>query len=105
MPHRTVYEANIQHLQILDEDGKLDKALAKDTLTDDQVAYLYEQMRICRELDEIAWIPLSQTGELDLPAITRFVLGEVKARVDGKAHRPVPFVRFVRGKHDISYLD
>ena len=58
----------------------------------------------CGELDEIAWIPLSQTGDLDLPAITRFVLGEVKARVDGKA-RPVPFVRFVRGQHDISYLD
>jgi len=64
-----------------------------------------EREKDCGELDEIAWIPLSETGDLDLPAITRFVLSEVKARVDGGATRPVPFVRFVRGKHDISYLD
>ncbi|MEM9372930.1 MAG: pyruvate dehydrogenase (acetyl-transferring) E1 component subunit alpha [Planctomycetota bacterium] len=63
MPHRTVYDAKIEHLQILDEDGKLDKKLAKDTLNDEQVVYLYEQMRICRELDEIAF-KLQRSGRM-----------------------------------------
>jgi pyruvate dehydrogenase E1 component alpha subunit len=50
MPRKTVYQAQIDYLQILDEDGKLDAKLAKDTLTDEQVVYLYEQMTICRQL-------------------------------------------------------
>jgi len=63
MPKRTVYEASIEHLQILDEDGTLDKKLAKDTLSDDQVIHLYEQMRICRELDEVAF-KLQRSGRM-----------------------------------------
>jgi len=63
MPKRTVYEASIEHLQILDEEGNLDKKLAKDTLSDDQVIHLYEQMRICRELDEIAF-KLQRSGRM-----------------------------------------
>ena len=63
-----------------------------------------ERSEGCGELDEIAWIELSKTGDLDLPAITRFVLSEVKARMD-HARRPIPFVRFVRGEHSIDYLD
>lgn len=56
------------------------------------------------ELDEIAWIELLKTGELDLPAITRFILEEVRERVT-TPDRPVPYVRFIRGRHDISYVD
>ena len=63
-----------------------------------------ERSEGCGELDEIAWIPLSETEALDLPAITRFVLGEVKARVAGEGRR-APFVRFVRGRHVIGYAD
>ena len=63
MPLRTVYEAKIEHLQILDEEGNLDKKLAKGTLTDDQVVHLYEQMRICRELDEVAF-KLQRSGRM-----------------------------------------
>jgi 8-oxo-dGTP pyrophosphatase MutT (NUDIX family) len=58
----------------------------------------------CGELDEIAWIELSKTGDLDLPTITRFVLSEVKARM-AQPKRPIPFVRFTRGEHAIDYLD
>ncbi|MDO1559928.1 NUDIX hydrolase [Brevundimonas sp. 2R-24] len=54
------------------------------------------------ELDEIAWVPLDQTGELDLPAITRFVIGEVRERLS-QPDRAVPFVRFVRGRHQMSW--
>lgn len=63
MPIRTVYKAQIDHLQILDENGKLDDKLAKDTLTDDQVIYLYEQMSIGRQLDEIAF-KLQRSGRM-----------------------------------------
>lgn len=58
----------------------------------------------CGELDEIDWIELSKTGDLDLPAITRFVLSEVKARME-QPKRPIPFVKFVRGRHTIDHLD
>ncbi|SFS80997.1 NUDIX hydrolase [Brevundimonas viscosa] len=58
----------------------------------------------CGELDEIAWIPLDETTALDLPAITRFVLGEVRARLE-EPNRPLPFVRMVRGSHRIDYDD
>ena len=54
MPIKTVYTAQIDHLQILDENGVLDEKLAKDTLSDDQVRYLYEFMITCRTLDEVA---------------------------------------------------
>jgi len=56
-----------------------------------------------RELDEIAWIALSQAEDLDLPAITRFVIKEIAARLaDGD--RPVPYVYFRHGKHRIDNL-
>ncbi len=58
----------------------------------------------CGELDEIAWIRLDETAGLDLPAITRFVLGEVRARLE-QPDRPLPFVRMVRGRHLIDYHD
>jgi 8-oxo-dGTP pyrophosphatase MutT (NUDIX family) len=56
------------------------------------------------ELDEIAWLPLADTRTLDLPAITRFVLGEVAGRL---AHpdRPLPYVRMVRGRHVVEHQD
>ena len=63
MPIQTVYKAQIDNLQILDETGKLDEKLAKDTLTDDDVLYLYEQMNIGRQLDEIAF-KLQRSGRM-----------------------------------------
>ena len=56
------------------------------------------------ELDEIAWIPWEEAEGLDLPAITRFVIGEVGKRL-ADPERPAPFVRFVRGRHDIQPMD
>ena len=65
------------------------------------------------ELDEIAWIPLADAGALDLPAITRFVIEEARARLDlaipegakqlSGTERPLPFVRMVRGRHRIDH--
>ncbi len=56
------------------------------------------------ELDEIAWMPLAEARALDLPAITRFVLGEVAERLV-RPRRPLPFVRMVRGAHKVEHQD
>ena len=53
------------------------------------------------ELDEIAWLPLDKARALDLPAITRFVLGELAERL-AAPDRPFPFVRMIRGTHVVS---
>jgi pyruvate dehydrogenase E1 component alpha subunit len=63
MPQKTVYEARIDYLQILDEHGQLDQSLAKDTLSDDDVKQLYEQMIISREFDEQAF-KLQRSGRM-----------------------------------------
>lgn len=63
-----------------------------------------ERSEGCGELDEIAWIELSRTGEFDLPAITKFVLAEVRERMT-HPRRLIPFVRFVRGQHAIEFLE
>jgi len=63
MPQKTVYEVRIDYLQILDEHGQLDQSLAKDTLSDDDVKQLYEQMIISREFDEQAF-KLQRSGRM-----------------------------------------
>lgn len=67
MPKTTVYQASIDHMQILDEDGVLDESLGveegRPILTDEQVMYLYEQMWLGRELDEVAF-KLQRSGRM-----------------------------------------
>jgi len=63
MPIKVAYEATIEYMQILDENGVLDAELAEDTLTDEQVVMLYEHMSMCRRLDEIAF-KLQRSGRL-----------------------------------------
>jgi pyruvate dehydrogenase E1 component alpha subunit len=63
MPITTAYKGEIQYLQILDENGKLDEALAKDTLSDADVKELYEKMILNREFDEAAF-RLQRSGRL-----------------------------------------
>ena len=54
------------------------------------------------ELEQVRWIPLSETRELDLPGVTRWVLDEVEKRLSAGANLagslPTPFVRFINGK-------
>src|SRR5438477_11752771 len=63
MPVKTVYRAQIEYLQILDEHGQLDTELAASTLTDDDVVGLYELMVISREFDEAAF-KLQRSGRM-----------------------------------------
>lgn len=63
MPRRTAFTAQIDFLQILDEEGNFDAELAKGTLTDEQVAHLYDFMLTCRQLDEVAF-KLQRSGRM-----------------------------------------
>jgi pyruvate dehydrogenase E1 component alpha subunit len=63
MPRQTVYHVDIEYLQILDADGKLDEALAAGTLSDDDVKSLYDHMVVCREFDEQAF-KLQRSGRM-----------------------------------------
>lgn len=63
MPVSVCYETRIEHLQILDEDGRLDEKLARNTLSDNDVLTLYESMSVCRQLDEIAF-KLQRSGRM-----------------------------------------
>lgn len=56
------------------------------------------------ELDEIAWLPIDEAIKLELPSITRFVLGEALERLE-HPNRPLPFVRMVHGQHRIERVD
>lgn len=68
MPIRTAYKAQVDYLQILDENAVLDEKLVKGeggkpVLSDDEVRELYEYMNKCRALDEIAF-KLQRSGRM-----------------------------------------
>ncbi|WP_315919588.1 NUDIX domain-containing protein [Mesorhizobium sp. SP-1A] len=52
------------------------------------------------ELEEIAWLPLAQAKQADIPSITRTILEELETRLRDDPRldpgRPVPFYRLVR---------
>jgi 8-oxo-dGTP pyrophosphatase MutT (NUDIX family) len=53
------------------------------------------------ELVELTWVPIAQTQELGLVAITKLVLTDLAARITaGFGHElPVPYYRAVNGRH------
>ena len=53
------------------------------------------------ELTELLWVPIDEALRLDIPSITRAVLGDLAALGPGPwdRARPRPFYRMVRGKH------
>ena len=55
------------------------------------------------ELSHLHWVTLADARRLDLPFITRIVLGEVSARLEG-AERPVPFLHHAGGRSYITAL-
>ncbi len=63
MPFKTVFSTEIQHLSILNEHGKFDAKLGKDVIPDQDLITLYEQMTLCRHLDEIAF-KLQRSGRM-----------------------------------------
>ncbi|MCC6679224.1 MAG: pyruvate dehydrogenase (acetyl-transferring) E1 component subunit alpha [Phycisphaerales bacterium] len=63
MPIRTAYTAQIEYLQILDENGQFDEKLGKDLLAPEEVVFLYQHMVTCRALDQIAF-KLQRSGRM-----------------------------------------
>src|SRR5438445_748975 len=63
MPKKIIYSAEVEYLQVLDENGVLDEELGAGTLTDADVLQLYEQMIVCREFDETAF-KLQRSGRM-----------------------------------------
>jgi pyruvate dehydrogenase E1 component alpha subunit len=68
MPIRTVYGANVEHLQIMDEHGVVDQELAKNpdgtpVLKDEEILELFIYMGKCRALDETAF-KLQRSGRM-----------------------------------------
>ncbi|MFO0831053.1 MAG: pyruvate dehydrogenase (acetyl-transferring) E1 component subunit alpha [Phycisphaerales bacterium] len=68
MPIRTAYKAQVDYLQILDENAVLDEKLVrgeggKPVLADEEVRELYEYMNKCRALDEVAF-KLQRSGRM-----------------------------------------
>ncbi len=56
------------------------------------------------ELLHTRWFDFDEAARLDLPSVTRFVLGEVQARLAGQERRGPPFLRFARGAHRVDRL-
>jgi 8-oxo-dGTP pyrophosphatase MutT (NUDIX family) len=55
------------------------------------------------ELLHMKWFSLDEAERLDLPSITRFVLKEVRGRLEGRVQAPA-FVRAIKGKHSLERL-
>ncbi len=56
------------------------------------------------ELLTPCWVTFSEARALDLPSITRTVIDEIEARVNGDNARPVPFFRFRNNKPSVDHL-
>ncbi|RMH30638.1 MAG: pyruvate dehydrogenase (acetyl-transferring) E1 component subunit alpha [Planctomycetota bacterium] len=63
MPKRVAYTAKIEFIQILDENGRFDAALAEGGLADEQAVALLEHLILCRHYDEIAF-KLQRSGRM-----------------------------------------
>lgn len=63
---KTVYRAEVKHLQIMDEDGRLDEQAAADVrgvFTDEKLTEMFREMIVARELDEAAF-KLQRSGRM-----------------------------------------
>lgn len=63
MPIKTVFQTAIEHVSILDENGKFDSKLGKGLIPDADAVKLYEHMLLCRHLDEVAF-KLQRSGRM-----------------------------------------
>lgn len=63
MPRKSVYKAEIEYLQVMDEHGVIDAAQSRNTLSDEEILELFKFMQQCRQLDEIAF-KLQRSGRM-----------------------------------------
>lgn len=63
MPVKSIYKVSIDHVSILDENGKFDNKLGKDLIPMNDVVAMYEHMSVCRAFDMIAF-KLQRSGRM-----------------------------------------
>ena len=63
MPIKNVLTTTIDHVSILDADGRFDEKLGKGLIPDADLVKLYEHMSACRFLDEVAF-KLQRSGRM-----------------------------------------
>ena len=63
MPARTIFNASIESVSILDEHGRFDAQLGADLIPDEDVIKLYESMTVSRQFDQIAF-KLQRSGRM-----------------------------------------
>ena len=63
MPITNALTTEIKRISILDEHGQFDAELGKDLIPDDDLVRLYEEMTLCRKLDEVAF-KLQRSGRM-----------------------------------------
>ena len=63
MPITTAFKTQIDHVSILDENGKFDEKLGKNLIPDDDAVALYKHILKCREFDVIAF-KLQRSGRM-----------------------------------------
>lgn len=62
-----------------------------------------ERQPDCGELEEIAWVDFDEALALQLPMVTRTMIGEAVKRLE-EPERPMPFMRFGAKKTKLSHL-
>lgn len=80
-------------------DARFFMALAEDVLIDERPP------ADGAELHDLQWVTLSDALKLDLPSVTRFMLGEVDLRLENpKSRKGPPFLRWTRTGHSADRL-
>jgi 8-oxo-dGTP pyrophosphatase MutT (NUDIX family) len=75
-------------------DARFFMAFAEDALIDERAPV------DGAELSDLQWVTLDDAMKLDLPSVTRFMLGEIGERLEAKdPPRGPPFLRWSRGGH------
>jgi 8-oxo-dGTP pyrophosphatase MutT (NUDIX family) len=76
---------------------------ARFFLADADLVLADDRPQAGEELLHTRWFTLEEAEQLDLPSITRFILGEVRGRLGGEAQAPA-FLRWLRGGHQLERL-
>lgn len=80
-------------------DARFFMADARDALIDDRPPV------DGAELSDLQWVTLEDAMALDLPSVTRFMLGEIGERVANPSKQPAPpFLRWTRSGHSMTRL-
>ncbi|MEM1104848.1 MAG: NUDIX hydrolase [Pseudomonadota bacterium] len=56
------------------------------------------------ELSDLRWVTFAEAGDLDLPSVTRFMIGEIQARLGGNVPKGPAYLRWSRAGHLMERL-